>query len=80
VIKSFEKTLITLSHLQQHSITVQPGDWVEAGQPIAAVGNSGLSIRPHLTVQATQRFIWGQGVPIVFDGEFPVRNRIIINK
>lgn len=80
VIKSFEKTLITLSHLQQHSIIVKPGDWVEVGQPIAAVGNSGLSIRPHLTVQATQKSIWGQGVPIVFDGQFPVRNRIIIKR
>lgn len=80
VIKSFEKTLITLSHLQQHSIIVKPGDWVEAGQPIAAVGNSGLSIRPHLTVQATQKSIWGQGVPMVFDGQFPVRNRIIIKR
>lgn len=80
VIKSFEQTLITLSHLQQHSIIVKPGDWVEPGQPIAAVGNSGLSIRPHLTVQATQRSIWGQGVPIIFDGKVPVRNRIIIKK
>ena len=80
VIKSFEKTLITLSHLQQHSIIVKPGDWVEAGQPIAAVGNSGLSIRPHLTVQATQKSIWGQGVPMVLDGEFIVRNRMIIKR
>lgn len=80
VIKSFERTLITLSHLQRRSIIVKPGDWVEPGQPIAAVGNSGLSIRPHLTVQATQKSIWGQGVPIVFDGQFPVRNQIIIKR
>ncbi|MGE5606592.1 MAG: M23 family metallopeptidase [Bacteroidota bacterium] len=80
VIKSFEQTLITLSHLQQHSIIVKPGDWVEPGQPIATVGNSGLSIRPHLTVQATQKSIWGQGVPMVFDGQFPVRNQIIIKR
>ena len=80
VIKSFERILITLSHLQRRSSIVKPGDWVELGQPIAAVGNSGLSIRPHLTVHATQKYIWGQGVPIVFDGQFPVRNRIIIKR
>lgn len=80
VIKSFEQTLVTLYHLQQHSIMVKPGDWVERGQPIASVGNSGLSIRPHLTVQATRKSIWGQGVPIVFDGHFPVRNQIIIKR
>lgn len=80
VIKSFEQTLITLYHLQQDSITVEPGDWVEPGQAIASIGNSGLSIRPHLTIQATQGSLWGQGVPIVFDGHFPVRNWIIIKR
>ncbi len=80
VIKSFEQTLVTLYHLQQDSIIVKPGDWVKPGQAIAAVGNSGLSIRPHLTIQATQNSLWGQGIPMVFDGQFPVRNRIIIKK
>lgn len=80
VIKSFEQTLVSLYHLQQHSIMVKPGDWVERGQPIASVGNSGLSIRPHLTIQANRSSIWGPGVPIVFDGQFPVRNRIIIKR
>ena len=80
VIKSFEQTLVTLYHLQQYSIMVRPGDWVGQGQPIASVGNSGLSIRPHLTIQATRNSIWGQGVPMVFDGQFPLRNQIIIKR
>lgn len=80
VIKSFERTLITLSHLQKGSITVKPGDWVKPGEAIASVGNSGLSIRPHLTIQATRDSLWGRGVPIIFDGQFPVRNRIIIKR
>ncbi len=78
VIRSFERTLVALYHLQKGSITVKPGDWVKPGQAIASVGNSGLSIRPHLTIQATQGSLWSQGVPIIFDGQFPVRNRIII--
>lgn len=80
VIKSFEQALITLYHLQQDSVTVEPGDWVTPGQAIAAVGNSGLSIRPHLTIQANQNSLWGSGVPIVFDGQFPVRNQIVIKR
>jgi hypothetical protein len=78
VIKSIEGVLITLYHLQRNSIIVKPGDWVVPGQAIASVGNSGLSIRPHLTIQATQNSLWGQGVPFLLDGQFPVRNRIII--
>ncbi len=80
VIRSSEQTLVTLYHLQQHSIVVKPGDWVTPGQAIASVGNSGLSIRPHLTIQATQDSLWGQGVPIVFEGQYPFRNRIIIKQ
>lgn len=80
VIRSFDQTLVTLYHLQQKSILVKTGDWVKTGQAIASVGNSGLSIRPHLTIQATQDALWGQGVPIVFEGQFPARNRIIIKK
>lgn len=80
VIKSFEGVLVTLYHLQRNSILVKPGDWVAPGQAIATVGNSGLSIRPHLTIQVTQNVLWGQGVPFVFEGQFPVRNRIIIQR
>lgn len=80
VIRSIDQTLVTLYHLQQNSVLVKPGDWVKPGEAIASVGNSGLSIRPHLTIQATQDALWGQGVPIVFDGQFPARNRIIIKK
>ncbi len=80
VIRSFGRILITLYHLQRDSVIVEPGDWVSPGQAIASVGNSGLSIRPHLTIQATEDFLWGRGVPIIFDGGFPVRNRIFIQR
>ena len=36
------------AHLQPGSIAVAAGDEVEAGQPLARLGNSGNSIAPHL--------------------------------
>ncbi|MCK9522896.1 MAG: urea transporter [Proteobacteria bacterium] len=41
-----------VAHLQQHSIAVRIGDVVYPGQPLAKVGNSGRSPRPHLHLQA----------------------------
>lgn len=37
-----------LAHLMETSVTVRPGDLVEAGQQIGACGNSGISDQPHL--------------------------------
>lgn len=42
---------VLLAHLKQGSIRVQPGDWVVAGQQVAACGSSGRSPEPHLHFQ-----------------------------
>ena len=39
---------IVLVHIEEGSATVQVGDLVEQGQPLAAVGNNGHSSAPHL--------------------------------
>ena len=41
---------LTLGHLQQDSIVVEPGDSVRIGEVLGAVGNSGVSTMPHLHV------------------------------
>ncbi|HTR87015.1 MAG TPA: M23 family metallopeptidase, partial [Reyranella sp.] len=40
-----------LGHLRQRSLKVKAGEWVEAGQVVAACGNSGRSAQPHLHLQ-----------------------------
>jgi murein DD-endopeptidase MepM/ murein hydrolase activator NlpD len=42
---------VVLGHLKQDSATVQVGDVVRRGQPLAAVGNNGNSSAPHLHLQ-----------------------------
>lgn len=40
-----------LAHLQQDSVTVDPGDRVEAGDMVGRCGSSGISSEPHLHFQ-----------------------------
>ncbi|GAB3517674.1 M23 family metallopeptidase [Arthrobacter monumenti] len=42
---------VVMAHLKQGSVTVQAGDLVRSGQPLAAVGNNGNSSGPHLHLQ-----------------------------
>ncbi len=42
---------VVMAHLKRGSITVQAGDLVRRGQPLAAVGNSGHTNEPHLHLQ-----------------------------
>lgn len=37
-----------LIHLQQGSVTVKPGDWVEEGQEIGRQGSTGWTYAPHI--------------------------------
>ena len=42
---------VLMAHLMQGSVTVEIGDRVRRGQPLAAVGNNGHSSEPHLHLQ-----------------------------
>jgi murein DD-endopeptidase MepM/ murein hydrolase activator NlpD len=42
---------VSMAHVKRGSVTVRVGDVVNSGQPLAAVGNNGHSIEPHLHLQ-----------------------------
>jgi hypothetical protein len=72
-----------LGHLKQGSATVRVGDWVEAGQEVAAIGASGSSLFPHLHYQRVDAAdMRGEGVPSTFrdlrlaDGSTPVNGHV----
>jgi hypothetical protein len=71
---------VLLGHLQKGSIKVAMGSIVKVGEPIALVGNSGWTSQPHLHIQAmniaSDSFWKGEGVPVVFDGRNPFKNRL----
>lgn len=75
-------TLILLAHLQQGSLLVHEGQFVCARQAIGRVGNSGISTEPHLHVSCEVDEIQeynneGEGLPLLLDGEFLFRNRLV---
>jgi hypothetical protein len=74
--------LVTLAHFHNGSVLVRAGDSVMAGDPLAEVGNSGNTSEPHLHIHAvsagTDDASSGEGVPILYDGKFPVRNSLFI--
>jgi hypothetical protein len=69
---------VLLAHMQNDSVMVEAGDTVTTGQPLGRVGNSGNTSEPHLHIHAVRAasgaVLEGDGVPILFDGIFPVRN------
>jgi hypothetical protein len=75
---------VTLAHLQNGSVMVRAGDVVVTGQPLGRVGNSGNTSEPHLHIHAAAAgaagATEGEGVPILFDGDFLVRNDIVANR
>lgn len=71
-----DRIYVAMLHLKQDSILVKIGDNVEAGQPVAQVGQSG-TWSPHLHIHAAKNTPWGEGVPILFDNEFIVKNSLI---
>ncbi len=76
VIQQGPAAFAVYAHLQRGSVGVRVGQWVERGQPLASVGNSGSSSEPHLHVHVADRwrrdtdpfvtFLLGQGVPALF--------------
>jgi len=73
VVIAGEDCTVFLGHLRQDGVLVQEGEVVRAGDPIGLVGNSGMSIEPHLHIQAHQRTDgpWWSAPPMLirFDGE-----------
>lgn len=59
---------VLLAHLRRGSVEVAAGDRVQAGDLVAACGNSGNSTQPHLHIQATDSTDWdrARGLPIAF--------------
>ncbi len=73
---------ILLAHLKQNSIIVKKGEQIQLGTVIAKVGNSGNTTEPHLHVHAVagrhlqHKEVIGtaDGLPILFNGHFLIRN------
>ena len=73
---------VLLAHMKQGSLIPRRHDHVATGQPLGRVGNSGNSSEPHLHIQAVhvngpEDRLTGRALPVLFDGVFPVTNRII---
>lgn len=74
IIRHADGTFSALGHLKQGSVTVKAGDAVKAGQIVAAVGNSGTSMFPHLHYQLMDGPTFAsEGVPSAFAGLTRVR-------
>jgi hypothetical protein len=78
VVAHDDGTYTTYAHLKRGSLRVDPGQRVEAGQAIAACGNSGNSTEPHLHFQVQDRssLLIAAGLPVTFedvrDGDDPI--------
>ncbi len=73
---------IGLAHLKTGSITVQPGDRVAPGQPLARAGNSGNTSEPHLHIHAKRggqptSMLDGEGAPMLFNRRWLIRNSLV---
>lgn len=51
MLRTADGVFVLLGHLKQGSLSTRPGEWVEAGQVVAACGNSGRSTQPHVHLQ-----------------------------
>jgi hypothetical protein len=69
-----EEVDLYIAHMQKGSVDVKVGDTLPQGQFIGFVGNSGNTSEPHLHIHAERD---GEGVPILFNGRFLVRNSIV---
>src|SRR5918995_76764 len=63
-----DRVYAALAHLRRGSPRVRPGDWVAAGQQLAACGNSGNSTEPHLHFQLMDHpsVLLAAGLPLRF--------------
>lgn len=76
---------VLMAHLHRGSIKIQKGESIKVGQVIANIGNSGNTTEPHLHIHARKEntgnsILEGEGLPMVFDGHFLVRNSVLFSK
>jgi hypothetical protein len=75
VLLETDSSYVFLAHMKKGSVVVREGQWVQQGQALGCVGNSGFSSEPHLHIQAhakTPRDVpWYMGQPlyISFNGK-----------
>ncbi|WNS43925.1 M23 family metallopeptidase [Paenibacillus sp. MMS20-IR301] len=82
-------TYLLLNHLKQHSVTVEAGEKVQAGDLLGRVGNSGSTSEPHLHIHHqrqnpvhTRLPILAEGLPLYFEdldrvSSMPVKGELI---
>lgn len=74
---------ILLAHLKQKSCSLKKRDYIEQGQYLGQVGNSGNTSYPHLHLhavhaEASDYLFEGKGLPLTLEGQFLVRNQLIM--
>jgi hypothetical protein len=81
VVISCRGAQVLLAHMRKGSLEVSEGESVTTGQPLGEVGNSGNTTEPHLHIHAVAGEVGdpldGRGVPMTFEGAFPVRNMLL---
>lgn len=86
VLKTETGIFILMAHLKKHSVLIEKGDSVIAGQEIAKIGNSGNTTQPHLHIQAMTglNFLSNESVGIAMsfknengDSKFYKRNDVL---
>ena len=76
---------ILIAHMMKNSLMVSEGDTITTGQPVGRVGNTGNTSEPHLHIHAEKGgeeipILTGEGIPVVFNGRFLVRNSLVFNQ
>lgn len=78
IIIDCSNTRVMLAHLKEGSLKITIKDYVQEGQTIAEVGNSGYTDEPHLHIQANTPE--GNAVAIMFDDRFLSINDLYVVK
>ncbi len=65
---------VILAHMKQNTVTVDSGQVLSTRELLGQIGNSGNTSEPHLHIHAEKD---GEGIPIVFDERFVVRNSVV---
>ena len=82
VVRSAEEDVdVELAHMKEGSVAVERGEQAEESELLGRVGNTGNTSEPHLHIHAVRTGSGstseGEGVPVLFDGRFPVRNGLV---